>query len=523
MHRSRNILRRTALSAAAVIVFGGIALTGADQALSAQPVASMATTATHATQLQSGDAINGMVPFTQPIHIEVSLKLRNTSVLNGFIQAAGQPNATQRTMPTEQFLAQHSPTAEQAQAVVDYLTQSGFHNIVVAPNRLLVSADGTADIVQTAFQTSLARVQTSDGRDAFANTEDAHVPANLKDIVLAVLGLQTVHQAHTFARVQDPDCAAMRSPATSRSSSRRSTAARALRPRRRHRSASSRRASITQTITDLNTFTSQHGLPTVTTQTVNTNGTSTDTSGVGEWNLDSQDIVGMGGGQVQQIIFYNIPTLSNAELDGELQHGRHGQRGEDHQRVARRMRNVRAGRRFGGRRTRSSRRPSRRARRSRSRPATPVPTNAATAASTSELAGRLAVRDRGRRHDARCVDDDVEQRSRLERSRSGQRRDRRQPEHVRAEAELAERARVRAPSRCRRRRVRRRPNSGAKIIVNGASAADRRHQPFGADLRGHVGTRARGQGHSRSALPAADLCAAGEQLPRRHLGQQQWR
>src|SRR5689334_15522999 len=87
-------------------------------------------------------------------HIEVSLKLRNTSELNGFIQAAAQPNATQRTMSSEEFLAQHSPTAEQAQAVVDYLTQSGFHNIVVAPNRLLVSADGTADIAQTAFQTT---------------------------------------------------------------------------------------------------------------------------------------------------------------------------------------------------------------------------------------------------------------------------------------------------------------------------------------------------------------------------------
>ena len=61
MHRSRNILRRTALSAAAVIVFGGIALAGADPALGVQPVASMATTATHATHLRSGDAINGMV------------------------------------------------------------------------------------------------------------------------------------------------------------------------------------------------------------------------------------------------------------------------------------------------------------------------------------------------------------------------------------------------------------------------------------------------------------------------------
>jgi len=307
MHRSRNILRRTALSAAAALVFGGFALTSIEPA-DATPVASMAATATHATQFGSGDVLNGMVPFTKPIHIEIALKLRNTDALNSFIASSARADSAERVMSPAQFAAQHSPTAEQAQAVVDYLTQAGFRNIVVAPNRLLVSADGTADIVQTAFQTTLANVRTADGRDAFANTEDAHVPANLSGIVLAVLGLQTVHQAHTLARVQDPnqiDAVTGHFPTEWSSIYGGSGVANA--------SATPvgiiTQGKITQTITDLNTFTSQNGLPTVTTQTVNTNGTSTDTSGVVEWNLDSQDIVGMGGGQVQKIIFYNIPTL----------------------------------------------------------------------------------------------------------------------------------------------------------------------------------------------------------------------
>jgi subtilase family serine protease len=317
MHRSRNILRRTALSAAAAIVFGGIALIGANSADSAQLAASMAVTASHATELGAGDVINGMVPFTQPIHIEVSLKLRNTAALDSFIEAAGQPNAAARVMSPDQFAAQHSPTAEQAQAVVNFLTQSGFTHIVVAPNRLLVSADGTADIVQTAFQISLARVRTADGRDAFANTDDVRVPTNLQGIVLAVLGLQTVHQAHTFARVQDPnaiDAITGHFPTEFSSIYGGSGVATAAATP----VGIITQGRITQTITDLNTFTSQNGLPTVTTQTVNTNGTSTDTSGVVEWNLDSQDIVGMGGGQVQKIIFYNIPTLSNANLTADF-------------------------------------------------------------------------------------------------------------------------------------------------------------------------------------------------------------
>ncbi len=316
MHRSRNILRRTALSAAAAIVFGGFALMSIDPAQGA-PSLSMAATATHATQFGSGDMLDGMVPFTQSIHIEVALKLRNTDALNRFMQSSAGAGAAQRIMPAGQFAAQHSPTPEQAQAVVDYLNQAGFKNVVVAPNRLLVSADGTADVVQAAFQTTLARVRTADGRDAFANTDDAHVPANLQGIVLAVLGLQTVHQAHTYARVQDPnqiDAVTGHFPTEWSSIYGGSGVANA--------SATPvgiiTQGKITQTITDLNTFTSQNGLPTVTTQTVNTNGTSTDTSGVVEWNLDSQDIVGMGGGQVQKIIFYNIPTLSNANLTADF-------------------------------------------------------------------------------------------------------------------------------------------------------------------------------------------------------------
>jgi xanthomonalisin len=51
---------------------------------------------------------------------------------------------------------------------------------------------------------------------------------------------------------------------------------------------------------------------------VNTGGTSNDTSGIGEWNLDSQDIVGMAGGQVGKIIFYNEPTLANSALTANI-------------------------------------------------------------------------------------------------------------------------------------------------------------------------------------------------------------
>jgi xanthomonalisin len=282
--------------------------------------ASFATLAP-ATTLAAGESLDGLLPFTTPVHVEVALKLRNQSQLDAFIAHAGRTSTplAQRMMSPAQFAAAHSPTPAQAQAVAEFLQQAGFSHISIAPNRLLVSADGTADIVQTAFATSLAKVQAADGRDAFANTEEIHIPASLKPFVLAVLGLQTVHQAHPFVRMNQDGGVGTRAItghyptefASIYGGSGVPTAAGIT-------VGIITQGRLNQTITDLNTFTSQHGLATVTTQTINTNGTSSDSSGVGEWNLDSQDIVGMAGGEVGKLVFYNIPTLSNANLTADI-------------------------------------------------------------------------------------------------------------------------------------------------------------------------------------------------------------
>jgi subtilase family serine protease len=315
MRNSRNITQRAALAAAVVMAFAGTSAVGAAGVGNAR-FAEVAS----ATALRSGDAINGMVAFTQPVHIEVALKMRDRAGLDSFIESASAAQKTLGVRPmlsSEDFMARHAPTEDQAKAVVAFLTSAGFKNVTVASNRMLVSADGTADIAQSAFQTSLARVQTKDGRDTFANTDAVRVPAALQNIVLSVIGLQDVHRPHTMSKVlQNPQPQAVTGHFPNEFSSIYSgtgvaTAAGVT-------VGIITQGKITQTITDLNSFTAAHGFATVTTQTVNTGGTSNDTSGLGEWNLDSQDIVGMAGGQVGKIIFYNEPTLSNAQLTANI-------------------------------------------------------------------------------------------------------------------------------------------------------------------------------------------------------------
>ena len=307
------------LLVAAISIGCATAVSAATLPAVASPAA-FVSLAQHATVLRTGDTANGALPAAEPMHIEVALKLRNPAQLQSFIASAKTSTLSmvQRTMTGAQFSADHAPTADQASAVAAYLKTAGFTNVVIAPNRMLVSADGRADTARAAFKTTFARVTTHDGRAAFMNTNAPQIPAALQDSVLSVIGLQNVHQAHTFA-VQaqagfHPQAITGHNPTEFSSiygGSGLATAAGVT-------VGIVTQGKITQTITDLNSFTAQNGLSTVTTQTVNTNGTSTDASGVVEWNLDSQDIVGMAGGKVGKLIFYNIPTLSNANLTADF-------------------------------------------------------------------------------------------------------------------------------------------------------------------------------------------------------------
>jgi subtilase family serine protease len=299
----KNSLLKTAVGLA---LFG---LAGAALAQSGEAFESLRP----ATQLRGNDMPTGALEAGQPIHVVISLKLRNEAQLDRFLA-----NPNHALLTPEQFAERYSPTQEQAQKVANFLTHSGFKNVEISSNRLLVSADGRADLAQTAFQTRLVHVLTHDGRDAFANSSEVRIPSSMHGTVEAVLGLQTVHQGHTFFQMAQTNgfhTLAIQGQSPVNFSPIYGDSGLAT--------ASSvpvgvvTEGKLTNVISDLNSFTSQHGLPTVPTTTVNTNGTSTDTSGDGEWDLDTQDIEGISGG-VQKFIFYNIPSLSDANMTADF-------------------------------------------------------------------------------------------------------------------------------------------------------------------------------------------------------------
>ncbi|USX22459.1 protease pro-enzyme activation domain-containing protein [Oxalobacteraceae bacterium OTU3REALA1] len=262
------------------------------------PVVSGATTQQQAL-MQAGIAT----------HVVVALKLRNKAdldTLTGDIVAGRGVQPLTR----EQFMERYAPTAAQAQKVVEHLKRSGFINIIVSDNRLLVSGDGTAGSVKTAFNTDLRNYNVN-GRTAFANVSDASVPQSLGDTVMAIHGLQTIHMYHTLAKPAAVTLATTGHnptdfPAIYNASGLPSAVNATI--------GIITQGSMKQTITDLNTFTSRAGYPTVNVSTVTVGAASTDTAGVDEWNMDTQDALAAAGGTIRQMILYTANTLSDADL-----------------------------------------------------------------------------------------------------------------------------------------------------------------------------------------------------------------
>lgn len=312
----KNLRRQTLVLAIA----GAFGIAGAAQAAQPSFGAQLATVG-HATQLSQGDVMHGALSLSHPIHVTVALKLRNEAQLKAYDAKPHKP------MSQAQLAANHLPTSAQAQAVANFLKASGFKNVKISANRMLVNADGNAAVASRAFSTSFAQVRTHDGRTAFANTTPVHVPAALAGSVQAVLGLHTVHKAHIYA-VKATTTGGISGHHTPEFAS--IYGANGLSPATNVDVAVFGWASMAQTVADLNTAIA-NGLPAVTPEVVcvdyggYNNGyfSTTDAScerpdqGAVEWDLDSQTILGMTGG-VKSLTFFSAYGGYNGSVTNAL-------------------------------------------------------------------------------------------------------------------------------------------------------------------------------------------------------------
>ncbi len=273
--------------------------------------------------------------LSQPLRVTIVLKSRNEAQLDSLVREVNQPGSAnyRKYLTPEQFKARFAPTDAQVRAVVAHLKANGFGDITVSANNKLIFAQGNASNAEHGFHTTLKRFSYR-GKAVYANDSAALVPASLSPVVESVLGLQSAAVPHRLIHRGTPADARIQTDAITKNATASGTQtghqptdfaqiynASGLPAATNTTVGIITWGDMTQTIADLNTFTRNAGLPNVNTAVVaGSSGTLADDGDPGEWDLDSQTIIGTSGG-VKQLIFYaavngdsNDSGLTNATL-----------------------------------------------------------------------------------------------------------------------------------------------------------------------------------------------------------------
>ncbi len=295
------------------------------------------------------------MPESMPMHIVVGLTPRNASMFAQIIKhqgSVGDPLFEHYLTPSQVAMA-FAPAGASVQAVASYLVQSGFKNVTVTPDNLLISGYGTAAQTNAAFFTKID-VLSLNGNKIYANVKPALVPASLGGIVTAVLGLNSyeLRPALHLAPAAIQSALRVNGECALRSSAFAAPAAAATQPCATpvagictlneysatgfqlaydspqdagntnswgYTGKSTPIAVFTEgdmsvVLTDLVKYENANipVLPQIATKVINAGIANPDRSGQDEWDLDSQTSTGMAG-NVKELYFYVAATLTDSD------------------------------------------------------------------------------------------------------------------------------------------------------------------------------------------------------------------
>ena len=268
----------------------------------------------------------GALPATQLITVRVGLAIQQPAALTSYIRAETTPGnaAYGKFLTPAQFAQYYGPSSAQIASVTNYLKNAGFTDIAAEPNGLLISATGTAAVVQAAFNTQLEQVSIG-GAKLFINTAVAAVPATLGNLVVSVLGLNTVGQMKPLLR--HPTAAAASTAASPAATPTPPQYLVSYSPKQFqaiYNAADTGAAcctviglitegNMTPVISDLRIAEAAFGLPKSPVGVVTVGIASPDVSGQDEWDLDSQYSTGMAN-SVKELLFYTATSLTDSDL-----------------------------------------------------------------------------------------------------------------------------------------------------------------------------------------------------------------
>ncbi len=270
--------------------------------------------------LVRGTADLGRAAATAPMHVVLGLSLSNRKALDALLVRQATPGDAlyRRPFTAAQARALVAPSGARVNAVASYLAKSGFTNLHVTPDNLLVSGDGNVGVAERAFSTEI-HVLAARGRRVFANVKPAAMPLGLRSVVGSIEGLHTDGMTPAIAlkkSVQSctevpelDDCALGEfGPKDFQQAYNVGSATGSGTP-----IAIFAEGLLTGVVSDLRQQESASGLPAVPVTIVPTGAQSGDTSAADEFDLDTQYSTGIAT-NVSQLYLYDAPSLGDADI-----------------------------------------------------------------------------------------------------------------------------------------------------------------------------------------------------------------
>ncbi|MGI8751569.1 MAG: S53 family peptidase [Acidimicrobiales bacterium] len=299
------------LAVAALAVSTGPAL-----AAGANPVTSAwATTGTTATHLLNATSL-GAPSASAPVPVTVTLASRHAAALDALIAAQANPASSSyhHYLTPAGFAARFGATPAHLTSVTGYLRSAGLSAVTVSPNHLSVTGRATAASAQKAFHTTLGLFNQA-GKIVLANTTAALVPQSLAGVVSAVVGLNQAQSAHGFTRHTSTHALSSSSynpPALAAAYD-----ATPLPAATGTSLAILAEGNLSQVVKDLRTEEAANNLPQVPVTIVPTGAASSDTTGLDEWDLDTQTSTAMAN-NVKALYLYDAPSLNDPDIVNEV-------------------------------------------------------------------------------------------------------------------------------------------------------------------------------------------------------------
>ncbi len=145
--------------------------------------------------------LDGPTNPQQNISLTISLKLRNESALQAYVQDISNRKSVNfhRYLTQAQFIGAFAPTQATYSAFTSYLQNDGLTITNTYKHRMVIGFSGTVALAEQVFHVSINNYTSAKGETFYSNTTDPLVPSSLAGDIVSITGLNNAVHLHHAA------------------------------------------------------------------------------------------------------------------------------------------------------------------------------------------------------------------------------------------------------------------------------------------------------------------------------------